>query len=167
MSVPLKPSTFPCLQHVLESNRKSTWSAGSTNLPTYTKKSNKAQGKKPLQWDSSSDDVVPASFKLLQLLTASINESSSSTQLQGVRVCTYWVGTTSQRTANICSLGTSAENIHSRQGQVHPWESARHCQGMHLLLQIIADVPFVRLGLVSRGAGHPHPNAKTCQVSCP
>lgn len=77
----------------------------------------------------------------LQSFTApySKHNESSNTQLQGVRVCTYSVGTTSQRTA----FGISAENIHGTQAQVYPWETARHCQGMHLLLQIISDMPFV------------------------
>lgn len=46
---------------------------------------------------------------------------------------------TLQWTANICTAGISAENIYSAQTQV----SLRHCQKMHLLLQITADVPFV------------------------
>lgn len=56
-----------------------------------------------------------------------------------------------QRTANICSPGISAENIPSMQAQVYPREPAQHCQGMHLLLQIIADVPFVSTGAWCEG----------------
>lgn len=63
----------------------------------------------------------------------------------------------------MCSLDISAENIYSMQTQAHLQERTRHCQKMHLLLQIIQMCSCQHVctsGLTSRGARHPQPSAE-------
>jgi len=174
-SIPLKPSTFPWPQYSPESHRKSTRFCGEhTHLPSCTNKRDKAQVRKPLQWDHplEGDPRAHSScasiFKLSEIFTASTTRELKH-QATG---CAHLHARSGCHLAQDCQhllpwhfgrehLQHADPGARTGNGTALPDAPAFAGNGRCALWQ-----PMCPRALTSRGAGHPQPRAEKSQV-CP